>query len=266
MILSVEDSEQVNGKTGLRVSAILGNRMVLQSGRPIAMWGWTGSKRKVEIRCGWSPQIYRTTADADGRWRMELVAMPSTKGLYTMSMASDGRQIELIDAMFGEVWLCSGQSNMHMATNASTDAKSEVTDAEYPDIRFFKVLESSAKEALSDASGTWVKRSAESARKLSAVGCFFGRELHRRLKVPIGMIQSTVGGTPVEAWTSCEALRADPLLGPILTTWERWIAEYPSTLGDREAIALANEAKLRADGKTDERVAHAMDTCVELFL
>jgi len=247
--LGLEQNAQAQEKDTLHLPAILGDHMVLQRGRPIVLWGWARPGSKVEIRCEWSEQLQEATVSADGEWRIGIAAQPSGKGPYTIKLASEGKQIELNDVIFGEVWLCAGQSNMHMTTNGSTDAKTELANADYPDIRLFKVPDRIAQEALSDVKGKWVVCSSKSASNFSAVGFFFCREIQQRLNVPVGMIQSTFGGSPAEAWISTQALAAEPLLKPILTTWERWIADYPATPEAREAITKQNEEKLKAEGK-----------------
>jgi sialate O-acetylesterase len=139
---------------------------------------------------------------------------------------------------------------MDMPTKDIENSEAELSDAEYNDIRLFRVSHSlSAEKALTDLNGEWMVCSSESARDFSAIGFLFSRELNSKLNTPVGMIQSAFGGTPIESWISLQALSENPLLNPILTTWEKWVEEYPEDPEERERITRQNEAEMKAMGK-----------------
>jgi sialate O-acetylesterase len=136
--------------------------------------------------------------------------------------------ITLREVLVGEVWICSGQSNMEWPVARTRNADQEMAGAENPQIRLFRVKRAVSDEPLEDISGKWEIASPESVREFSAVGYFFGREIQQARRTPVGLIASVWGGTPAESWTSEPALRADHNLEPILWQWQRAMAEYPA--------------------------------------
>jgi sialate O-acetylesterase len=125
------------------------------------------------------------------------------------------------NVLVGEVWLCSGQSNMEWPLANTIGATETLGNANFPEIRMFRVEHHTSAEPLTDLEGHWIVTTPDEAAHFSAVGYFFGRELYQHLKVPIGLIDSSWGGTPAEAWTSHEALVSSPELKPILERYER---------------------------------------------
>ena len=133
----------------------------------------------------------------------------------------------LKNILVGEVWLCSGQSNMEMAINVSANAAREIASANYPNIRLFSVARKTAAKPQSDCAGNWVSCSPQTVPGFSAVAYFFGRKLHKQLDVPIGLIHSSWGATPAEAWMSRETLVSYPEFEPILRRYAEGLANYP---------------------------------------
>ena len=190
------------------VSPVFGEHMVLQRGKVNRIWGWTKPGEVVRVHI-WESTA-ETKADPDGRW-MVSIKPPAAGGPYTLTI--DGsRHVEWNDILVGDVWLCGGQSNMEMGMRGVRNADQEIASANYPNIRLCVVNKTIAYTPQSIPDAAWRVCSPETLGVggwggFSATGYFFGRRLHRDLKVPIGLIQDCVGGTPAECWTSAEALR-----------------------------------------------------------
>ena len=191
------------------ISPIFGDHMVLQRGKPNPVWGWT--KPGAEVRVKFAAQEIQTRAAADGRWSLTL-APPPTGGPYTMEIDGPERDLVLSDILVGDVWICSGQSNMEMGISATSDAGSALAAADRPQLRLFLVQNQVAYTPANVVKGAWKTCTAGNLASggwggFSAVGYHFGRRLQEELGVPVGLVQSCVGGTPAESWTSAEALR-----------------------------------------------------------
>ena len=186
----------------VKLPAIFTDNMVLQQRSDVKFWGEAAPGRTVRITTSWDGRSYETAADASGRWTTA-VETPSAGGPYTVTI-SDGRPVELKNVLVGEVWICSGQSNMER----------ELKEADgYRNIRLLHIDNSTSPAPLADAKvrhGGWQVCSAENVADFSATGYFFGKELHRNLDVPVGLIETCWGGTLAEAWTSGGALADIP--------------------------------------------------------
>ena len=179
-----------------------------------------------------------TTTGAEGKWMLRLDKLKASEKPQTLTVRGKNTLI-IHDVLVGEVWLASGQSNMEMQVqdpkHGSVDrAEEEIAAALYPEIRMFVhdaaydicELPSPPPELLADRAGAWRVCSPQSVARFSAVGYFFARDLHRQLRVPIGIVSVSVGGTPIEAWTSLELQRAEPALRPVLDDWQQRLAHY----------------------------------------
>jgi alpha-L-fucosidase len=199
----------------VRLPAIIGSGMVLQRETEVSLWGWAEVGERVRVKAEWSPEEAAATAGEDGTWRVR-VRTPAAGGPFKITVA--GRNTLTLDnVLIGEVWICSGQSNMQWSVGPvfgpGVDNHAEVLKAaDYPNIRLFNVKNTVAATPAADCVGAWNACTPETASSFSAVGYFFGRDLHDELKVPIGLINSSWGGTPAEAWTSARTLRAVPAL------------------------------------------------------
>ncbi len=236
----------------VRLPAIFGDNMVLQAGARLPVWGWADAGEEVHVLIG--EQLRRTRADANGRWRVEFE--PLAPGGPVKFVVEGKNRIELRNVLVGEVWLCSGQSNMEWPVSRAANPEQEIASANYPQIRLFKVAKIVAAKPLEDTDGQWQVCSPQTVAGFSAVGYFFGRELHKRLGVPVGLIQSAWGGTPAEAWTSLEALNAHPELKPIVERWDEILENYPKALEryrKRMAAWQQNAKAARAAGKRPPR-------------
>jgi sialate O-acetylesterase len=172
--------------------------------------------------------------------------MPLTAGgPFTMGIKGDN-EVTIRNLFVGEVWVCSGQSNMQMALAGASTGKTAILHANHPQIRFFSVPRKTSVKPLTDAQGIWSECTPETARHFSAVAYFFGRNLHQKLDVPIGLIHSSWGGTPAEAWTSIEALRSDPKFNKHVAAANRNLASHPAAAAAYPAKLAAYEAKANA--------------------
>ena len=213
-----------DARADVRLPALISDHMVLQQGMAVAIWGSADAGENITVK--FRGQQVSAVAGADGRWRVFLEPMEAG-GPFEMTV-SGRNAITLKNVMVGEVWICSGQSNMEWPVSRAMNSEQEIAQAANPQVRFFTVKRAVSDRPLEDASGNWEPSSAESVKEFSAVGYFFGREIQRVLKAPVGLIDSSWGGTPAESWTSDPALRADSFLDPILWQWRRTLAEYPT--------------------------------------
>ena len=185
--------------------AIIGDNMVLQRQTETLIWGWAEPGERVRVTADWLSAEVATTANDDGEWQVRLKT-PDAGGPHTINITA-GNTITLNDVMIGEVWICSGQSNMEWPLGRVLNGEAEIAAANHPSIRLLDVERAIALSPKPDCEGVWQVCSPETVGKFSAVGYFFGRELQRELDVPIGLINSSWGGTVAEAWTSEKTLR-----------------------------------------------------------
>lgn len=216
---------------------------VLQHGQPLPVWGMALAGETVTVTC--AGQSKAAIADQQGHWRVDLA--PLRAGGQPVEMTVSGSStITLKDLLVGEVWICSGQSNMAWTVAASRDANLEIPAAKYPQIRLFTVTKRTADAPLAHCGGAWTICSPESIADFSAVAYFFGRHLHQELQVPIGLINASWGGTPAEAWTSRKILEENPALTEVLSAWDKRMADLPKA-----------QAKFTGDTITWEQAAAA---------
>lgn len=193
------------------VPTIFGNHMVLQQNAEVTIWGSAKSGEEVTVTGSWDNKPVTTKASNLAKWSVKLNT-PAAGGPYMVTIKGHNT-IVLEDVLLGEVWLCSGQSNMEWSAAAGIDkGEQEVLKANYPEIRFFSVAHQSADGPQLDVQGQWVVCTPETMKHFSAIGYFFGRELHQTLDVPVGLINSSWGGTPGEVWVSPETIANDPML------------------------------------------------------
>ncbi|MBN8851638.1 MAG: sialate O-acetylesterase [Sphingobacteriales bacterium 50-39] len=193
----------------VRLPRLIRDSMVLQRDTRINVWGWASKGEKVSVK--FNGRSYRTTIGADGKWMVQLSATPAG-GPYTMDITGKNK-ITLHDILVGDVWVCSGQSNMvHQMKLHSVRYQEEIDHANYPQIRHFWI------PTLTDLSGprddlpagVWKSANPQDVLEFSAVAYFFAKDLYEKFHIPIGLINASVGGSPIEAWTSPEGLRAFP--------------------------------------------------------
>ena len=194
---------------------------VLQANVPVPIWGTGDDGEEVTVRI--QDQKVSTRVKA-GKWMLELRPLKAG-GPFPLTIQGENR-IEVNDVLVGEVWLCSGQSNMAFQLSRAENATEAIAGAKDSDLRFFSVPHQASDTPMTTVQAKWVQSTAESAATFSAVAYFFGRELRRVRGVPIGLIDSSVGGTPAEAWTSRETLEKDPELSRILESYAQSLKSY----------------------------------------
>ena len=182
----------------VRLPGFFGDHMVLQQEKDIVVWGWADINEKVNVALGDTSQ--NATADGDGRWKVTLPAMKASKQSHTLVVKA-ANTIELKDVLIGEVWLCSGQSNMEWTVAASANAKEEIAAANHPMIRHMKVKHTPSTTPRDGIPTSWEVCSSDTIGSFTACGYFMARELQAELDVPIGLVNSSWGGTRVEPWT-----------------------------------------------------------------
>lgn len=186
---------------------IIGSGMVLQRNAPVVVWGWADANERVSVQ--FSSKTLNTRADKLGNWKLVFPSMEAG-GPYEMIIKGKNT-IRLSDILIGEVWICSGQSNMEWPLSEAENGMQEVGTADYPEIRLFDVPRRVDFIPAKDLSqGEWRVCSPASVNRFSAIGYFFGRNLYQNLKVPIGLVNSSWGGTLIESWTSEDALAKIP--------------------------------------------------------
>jgi sialate O-acetylesterase len=201
----------LNISAQIRPARLFSDHAVLQRNKPIPVWGW--AKPNQTLRVNMATINKETKADANGKWSVVFPELAG--GTYDMNIFADGERLTIRDLKIGEVWLCSGQSNMEWTVRQAKDFETERMDAEYPGIRHFFVEHDVSLEPKTDLErGVWKKSSKETVGDFTAVGFFFARKIHQELGVPVGLIHSSWGGSEIEGWISKDAmLKSDELRG-----------------------------------------------------
>lgn len=198
----------------IRLPHLLGSNMVLQRNTEIKLWGWGDPGEVVCVTASWNDKTESVVASGDARWEVRM-ATPQAGGPYTIQFRGKNT-IELTDVLIGEVWICSGQSNMAMnGTSGLADIKQEMAYLEDRDIRLFKIPKISSPYPQEDCAANWHICDSTTLNTFSAVGYFFGKHLADTLGVPIGLIEAAWGGTSAEVWTPANAISENPLLNEI---------------------------------------------------
>ncbi|MDA8743424.1 sialate O-acetylesterase [Rubripirellula amarantea] len=227
----------------LKMSPVFGDSMVLQRDQPVRVWGWTTAGHEVTVAIAGHEAT--ATADEQGRFEVMLDALPAG-GPHEMTIAADESRT-FTDVLVGEVWVCSGQSNMQWSLGQSNDADLEALTAKYPNLRLITVPTIAAQTPKNDFNGSWKACTPKTVKDFSGVGYLFGRQLHETLDVPVGLIDNAWGGSAAEAWVPQDVLAADGKYEDLLKRWQRTIENY----NYEEEVAKWNErvAKWEADGK-----------------
>ncbi|MDD5727280.1 MAG: sialate O-acetylesterase [Victivallales bacterium] len=220
----------------VKLPAIFSSGMVLQRETQVPVWGWADPGEKIAITASWGAQA-SAVADKSGKWNTVL-GTPAAGGPFTISIKG-ANEIVLKNVLAGEVWLCSGQSNMAMAVNKVFNAQKEIAAAAYPNIRLFKVEQTASIKRLDDCTGRWKSCSPVTVRYFSAAGYFFGRKIYMELKdVPVGLIQAAWGGSCIEAWTPWNAQENDKCALKRRADLEKRVPGYDET-AERKKFAAA---------------------------
>jgi sialate O-acetylesterase len=235
----------------VKLPAVISDHMVLQADTPVTVWGWADAGEMVKVT--FAGQLKSTNANADGKWSVRLDELKASNKAQTLTVKGDNA-ITVNDVLVGEVWLASGQSNMEMQIkgkmHGSVDhADEEIAAAKHPDIRLFVhdkpfviyEVPEPPDSPLADRPGKWTVCSPETVADFSAMGYFFARTLNKELGTPVGILSASVGGTPIEAWTSHEAQEPQAVLKPLLDDWQKRLSTFDAAR-DQKSYLDAKDA------------------------
>jgi sialate O-acetylesterase len=226
----------------VKANALIGDNMVLQQGIKAPLWGTADDGEEITVTFD---NQKHTTRAKDGRWRVDLDPLKAG-GPHELTIAGKTNTVRAKNVLVGEVWICSGQSNMEMGLGSTADAQKAIAASENPKIRLFVVSRTGAAVPQADETGEWKECGPKTVGGFSAVGYYFGRDLNKALDVPVGLIETNWGGTLCEAWTSREALEAVPDL------------KYLGDKADKDTKAAIDDY-LKALDKYREQVVKAHD-------
>lgn len=212
------------GRADVRLPDVIGNSMVLQQKQIVPIWGWAEVGETVTVSFG--KQKRTVVADANGKWRVDLRNLDASFTAQTLEIKGKNT-IELKDVLVGEVWLVAGQSNMQRLLRETANGDEVQRQANHPSIRLFNASRDVAFKKKPGKLGEWQPTTPESIAEFSAAGYYFGVEMENALKVPIGLINSSYGGSQAEAWTPVEYLNANPDLKPTVERTKIWDEERP---------------------------------------
>jgi sialate O-acetylesterase len=235
----------------VRLPNIFGDNMVLQRDRPIMIWGWANPGEKVTVQL--DKQSKKVTAGKDGKWKLSLNAMPAG-GPFQLTVKGKNT-ISLNNVVIGEVWICSGQSNMEWRVQNSNNPEVEIASANYPQIRHIKVPNTIAGAPMDDiGEAHWTICSPETVGSFTAVGYFFARQLQEEINVPIGLINTSWGGTHIETWTSREAFEESDEFRSLIASMKT--LNLDSIRRQNEQVIIRKIEKLQGPiRKSDQSVA-----------
>ena len=209
-------------KADVTLPAVMGDGMVLQQGKELSIWGWADPDENVSVTFGESKASAK--ADAKGRWIVKLNALKANSNGRTL-IVEGKNEIEVKDVLVGEVWLCSGQSNMVFSMTNTKYGTEEIPKAQYPNIRLFKVeVKQSRSELLDDVNGDWQQCTPETVAGFSAVAYHFGKNIQANIGIPVGLVQSTKGATPIGQWSGGPCYKG--MIHPLLNLTMRGVIWY----------------------------------------
>lgn len=205
----------------VKLPSVISDNMVLQQDTIVNIWGTANKNEKIIVEPSWGGK-YETTAGKDGKWLVKIKTPVASSGHSLILLANN--KIQINNVLIGEVWLCSGQSNMDFPVaktsgwrNGILNEEEEMKDANYPEIRLFHITQKlSPEEELDDCEGCWMVCNQENLKEFSAIAFFFGRKLYNELKKPVGLIQSTWGGTHAESWTKMSVMKNDSVYAELI--------------------------------------------------
>jgi sialate O-acetylesterase len=231
-------------RADVKLPAIISDGMVLQQGINVPLWGWADEGETVTVQF----QNQKVVATAKGgKWMVRLKPLKAG-GPFTLAIAAKNK-IELKNIMIGEVWICSGQSNMQWSLKNTVNADVEIANAKFPNMRLFTVPRLESETPVKDIKAVWNEASPETVAAFSAVGYYFGRDLQKARNVPIGLINNAVGGSPAESWMKEELLKADEEYRQFVDTYPQKMEQYQKAQEKYKEDA----EKAKADGKPAPR-------------
>ncbi|MFZ2280307.1 MAG: sialate O-acetylesterase [Prosthecobacter sp.] len=242
----------VTARAELKLPAIIGDNMVLQQKQANPVWGWDAPGTEVTVT--FAGQTKTAKAGADGKWTVKLDAVPANAKPATITIKGSSTK-ELKNVLVGEVWICSGQSNMGFNLSSVWDADLDIAQAKFPQIRLISVPQVGTQEIQDDFKGQWEECSPANAGQFTAVGYHFGRVLHEMLGVPVGLIDNAWGGSACEAWVKRDVLEKDPRFASIIARWKQTESTFTKEAFDKQVAD--HKAKVDAWAKARTEAAKA---------
>ncbi len=242
----------------ISLPSIISDNMVLQQNTEVKLWGKADVNESILIKTSWGNE-YQTTTGKDGKW---IVKIKTPKAIKNQSLVFEGEnKMEVKNVLIGEVWLCSGQSNMEFGVgymdkhyNGVINYEEEIKKADYPNIHLFKVERAmSPEEALDDCTGHWEVCSPESIETFSGVGYYFGRKLFQELNMPVGLIESAYGGTHAESWTKRDVMINDSVYNELLAMFYSSRDNYEDDLKEYNVLKQEYDKKVEGLSKEDQK-------------
>jgi sialate O-acetylesterase len=233
-----------HARADVKLPALISDGMVLQQGTSVPLWGWADEGEAVTVE--FQKQKLTVTAK-DGKWMVRL--KPLTAGGPFTLIISGKNKIEYKNVLVGEVWICSGQSNMQWQLRQTENAEAAIAAAKYPMIRLFTAPRLEVDAPVKDVKAEWKECSPETIAAFSAVGYYFGRDLHKSRNVPIGLINNAVGGSPAESWMNAGLLKGDAEYKQFIDDYSKRMEQYESALAKNRE----ESEKARAEGRPAPR-------------
>lgn len=239
----------------LSLSPIFSDQMVIQQDTKVAIWGNAVPTSAITVKGSWG-ESEKTTTDENGKWQTK-IQTPAAGGPFEMTISANDTTIILKEVLAGEVWVCSGQSNMEMPlkgwppTDLIDNSAAEIANANYPMIRMFTVEKAFNLTPMTEFSGSWAICNSTNAPDFSASAYFFGRELHQKLNVPIGLIHTSWGGTVAEAWTEGKHLASMSDFKDVLAQLEQAKPQQKALTEWLATKEVIDNSKLPADSRWD---------------
>ena len=240
-------------RADVTLPAIFSENMVVQREEDINVWGKADPSESVTVRLG--PDTQQTSAGEDGTWSVKLDGLRAG-GPYDLTV-SGKNSITVRNVAIGEVWLCSGESNMEFKVMAARNGREEIAEAHLPMVRVFTVKHNAAEKPAADCEGTWTVCNPATVKDFSAVAYFFAHELNPAMRMPMGLIQSAWGPSPVEAWMPHATLDKDPVLRAAVDRYAKAIVEYPGALASYQAKLETWKAEAEAAKAAGSPAPHA---------
>jgi len=257
LLLAVGNSEELLAE--LRLPAIFGDQMVLQQKQPITIWGWANAGEKIRVE--FAGQKMETTAGKDTRWQLQIAALDASFEAQTLVVSGDRDTVQIKDVLVGEVWLCGGQSNMEMTMGGTVNRDLEIASADYDGIRFLRIPHISQGEPREDiliekvGDCQWQRCTTESVAECTGVGYYFARGLHRILKVPVGIVDVSWGGTMAQHWVNEEKLNTVAEMKPYFADYNERLSRWNEFGGEAQAQAAYQAALAKWESDNAEALA-----------
>jgi sialate O-acetylesterase len=254
------------GFAEVSLPAVISDNMLLQQDTDVTIWGWAAPNEKITVEADWGfpvPFIGKwlsnktsaaAIADEQGNWQLK-IKTPKAGGPYTITVEGDDNKITINNVITGELWLCSGQSNMSMPMEGwdkqpIVGGPEDIADSANDKIRLFQTARATADEPLKDVQGKWVVANPDTVKSFTAVGYYFGRKVNGETGLPVGLIESSWGGTRAEAWTRAEFMIADDMFRPIIDSFnENYSLWQQESEKAKEEGKPAPKARTRAQDK-----------------